>query len=164
MATRSDRAAPVMKSPAGRRRLLPWLLLGTVLVVVIFGAVVGALRGPVALDLETPEGTIQAYAQSVLDMDHARARSLLTEELADRCTAHDFRSAWVPTSTTATLLEVRNREQTAEVVVRFRSMAGPEPFGAGGINTIETFSLVREGGQWRISEVPWPLFECGERP
>jgi hypothetical protein len=153
-------------SDRGHRRPRPrgsawvWALSGVLVTVLIAGAVAGALRGPDVLDPDRPEGVVQAYLQANLDNDHHRAHGFLSVETAERCTVSDLRQAWIPESITASLDGVRVRADEAEVRVRLRTVAGPEPFGGGGFTTVETFVLTREEGRWRLTETAWPAFDC----
>jgi hypothetical protein len=157
------------ESDRGHRRPRPgasawvWVLSGVLVTILIVGAVAGALRSPDVLDPDRPEGVVQAYLQAMLDNDHHRAHGLLSEETAERCTVSELRQAWIPESITASLDEVRVRGEEAEVRVRLRTVAGPEPFGDGGFTTVETFVLIREEGRWRLTEAPWPAFDCRSR-
>jgi hypothetical protein len=98
--------------------------------------------------------------QAVLDGEWNGARSHLTDDLGAECTAISFRHAWVPDSLTATLDDVRIDADEAEVVVRLRTAAEPDPFG-GRYETTETFDLLREDTTWRITGQPWPVYDCG---
>lgn len=149
---------------AGKRpaRLL-WWLGGLVAVVLVTGAILGALRGPATLDPDSPEGVVQSYLQAVLDGDYQAAVQHFSEETAERCTVASFREAWIDESLTATLEDVRVRDGGAEVRIRFRSVPAPDPLG-GDFSFRERFSLVEEAGAWRLTGDPWPLFFCPERP
>ncbi len=140
-------------------RLVGWSLGGALVVLIGAGVAVGLLREPVLLDPHTPEGTVQAYVQAVLDDEWSEARSHLAGDLEAECTAIDFRHAWIPDSLTVTLDDVRVDGDEAEVVVRLRTAAEPDPFG-GGYETSETFDLIREDSVWRFTGQPWPVYDC----
>ena len=153
-------------APRGRPRVLLWVLAGLTVTALAIGAVAGALREPAELPADTPEGVVQAYLQAVLDGDVGAARAHLDEATAERCTAADYRQGWVPESLTATLDDVRiaapaGGSAEAEVDVRLRTVAGPEPFGGGDFSSLETFVLTREDGDWQLTGEPWPVFACG---
>ena len=152
-------AQPPRERPRSSR-LVGWSLGAALVVLIAAGVVVGVLREPVLLDPQTPEGTVQAYVQAVLDGEWNEARSHLTDDLEAECTAIDFRRSWVPDSLTATLADVRVDSDEAEVAVRLRTAAEPGPFG-GRYETTETFDLIREGTTWRITGQPWPVHDCG---
>jgi hypothetical protein len=142
------------------RRLVGWSLGAALVVLIAAGVALGVLREPVLLDPQTPEGTVQAYVQAVLDGEWNDARSHLAEDLEAECTAIDFRRSWVPDSLTATLDDVRVDGDGAEVVIRLRTAAEPDPFG-GRYEATETFDLIREGTTWRLTGQPWPVYDCG---
>jgi hypothetical protein len=160
-----DRSDARSVDPGGRPRVLLWVLIGVAVAALVIGAVAGALREPAELPADSPEGVVQAYLQAVLDGDVTAARGYLAATTAERCTAGDYRQAWVPESLTATLDEVTVADgggsDEAEVDVRLRTVAGPEPFGGGDFSSLETFVLMREDGTWQVTGEPWPVFSCG---
>jgi hypothetical protein len=161
MDTQVDRRGEPDDAAIRRRpRTVLWVALALLGAVVLIGAVVGALREPAALEPGTPEAAVQAYLQAVLAGDAADALEHLDAAATRRCDAADLRTAWVPDSLRATLDEVTVDGDTAEVVVRLRSIAGPEPFGGSGVLMTEVFTLRREEGAWRISEPFWPVWRC----
>jgi hypothetical protein len=140
-------------------RLSRWILAAALVVLVTAAVAVGVLREPALLDPQSPEGTVQAYVQAVLDGDWAEARSHLGDDLDADCSAIDFRQAWVPDGLTATLDDVKVDGDEAEVAIRLRTAAEPDPFG-GGYATTETFDLTREGSTWLVIGQPWPVYDC----
>lgn len=152
--TKGDAGRPV------RSTVLLWVLAALVAVALVVGALVGVLRPPVSLAPGSPESVVQAYLQAVIDGEYEDAVGYLSTGAAGRCPASMFRDAWIPPSLTAELDDVRPGARQADVQVRLRSAADPPPFGDGGFNSIERFTLVREGGDWRISGDPWPVFAC----
>ncbi len=150
-----------------RSRALLWVLGGLVLVMLLVGVIVGAARGPAALDPQSPEGVVQSYITAVLDHDYGLAAGYLSEATAQRCPAWTFRDTWVPDDLVADLDAVRIRDGRAEVRVQLRQTAEPLPFDFGSVDpSIETFVLSDEDGPWRITDDPWPLLNCEppERP
>ncbi len=150
------------RPPPGRSRALLWVLGGLVLVTLVIGAVVGAVRDPATLDPQSPEGVVQSYLEAVFDHDYTNAVGYLTAETAERCRPSAFRDAWVPDDLIADLDEVRVRDGQADVRVQLRSTADPLPFESMD-PSVETFTLVDDDGPWRITDEPWPLHSC-ERP
>lgn len=142
-------------------RPLVWILAGVVAAGLIVAAVLGALRDPAPLDPGTPEGVVQVYLQAVLDGDVTTARNLLSQDLAENCSVQDLRDSWVPEGVTASLGDVRHLRDEVEVEVRLRTVAGPPPFGAGGQETTEFFTLIEVAGEWRIDGATWPVHDCG---
>lgn len=150
------------RGPERSKRLL-WVLGGLVAVVLVAGAVAGALRGPARLDPDSPEGAVQGYLEAVLDEDYELAAGYFSQDLARECSASDFRDAFVDESLTVTLDDVRLGDGRADVRVRFRAMAGDAPLGAPDYSYEENFTVVDEGGAWRLHEEPWPIHFCGDR-
>jgi hypothetical protein len=152
-----DAVAREHPRPSG---LAGWSLGAVLVVLIAAGVALGVLREPVLLDPQTPEGTVQSYVQAVLDGEWNDARTHLADDLEAECTAIDFRRSWVPGSLTATLDEVRVDGDEAEVVIRLRTAAEPDPFGGRYENT-EIFDLIREDTTWRLTGQPWPVYDCG---
>jgi hypothetical protein len=151
------------RARGGRQHLLLWGLVVVIAVGLIFAVILDVVLDPEPLDPASPEGVVQAYLQDVLDGDTTGARSYLSEDAAERCSAQELRRSWIPDGLTATLSEVRRSEEVVEVEVRMRTIEGPAPFGGGSYTTTEVFTLTEENGQWRISEDPWPIYDCGGR-
>lgn len=138
-----------------------WVLAGLAASALLVGAVVGALRGPADLDPDSPEGVVQAYLQAVLEEDYAEATGYFAAETADRCGSEAFADEWLDDWQTADLEGVGMRGEEAQVTVRFRSPSAPPSVPAhSGYGMSQTFTLVEEGGAWRLTETPWPLSHC----
>jgi hypothetical protein len=140
--------------------VLLWGFAALVAASLIVGAVAGALRAPARLPPGSPEQAVQAYLGAVLDGDHGEAAGHLTAEAARRCSVSAFRQAWVPEGLTAELDGVRLRDGQADVRVRLRTAT--DPFALDDFTSTETFTLVDEGGTWRLTGSPWPLYSCPE--
>jgi hypothetical protein len=156
---------PEGKPPPARHhpvepRILLWILGGLALLALVVAVALGFLREPATLGTDSPEGVVQAYVQHLLDADVPAARELLSDEVADACSAALFRTSWIPEGLTVTLDEVEVTGEEALVDVRMRTAEGPPPFGAGGYTQVEVFELERQDGDWRISAEPWPVYDC----
>jgi hypothetical protein len=147
------------RSPPGPRTIL-WAALGALVALVAILLVADAVRGPTVLDPATPEGVVQGYVQQLLEGDRLAARAYLSDALQRRCSSSDVRRAWVPEGTTVSLGDVDVDGGEARVTVLVRSLAGPERLGGTGEATTETFELVQQDGEWRITGEPWPVYEC----
>lgn len=146
--------------PTLRSAHVLWALGAVVAVALVAGAVTAAVREPVALPGGTPERTVQAYIEAVLDDDVEEAIALLSRDLAERCRADDFRRAAPRSPTTVTLDGVRVRNGRAEVTVRLRSDGGEPLLPIFESSFRQWFGLVQEGGDWVIAEAPWPVHHC----
>lgn len=142
-----------------RTRIIGLVVLVLLAAVVTVGVVLGVVRGPSSVDPGTPEAAVQAYAQAVLDGRWVEARALLASDLQPRCGIADLRNAWVEQPVTLHLEDVRVTDDHAEVEVRLRHVAMPDPFGVERAS-IEVFELTYEAGAWRITGEPWPVYAC----
>jgi hypothetical protein len=146
-----------------RPHVFVWALAGIVVVAVIVGVVVAAVRGTTSLDADSPEGVVQRYLQAVFDRDHATAVGYLSDTTAERCPVAAFRDAWVPDGLTADLDDVRVSGDRADVRVVLHAVVEPLPVDPT-VTTTELFQLERTANGWRIAGVPWPLTSCDGPP
>lgn len=114
-----------------RARVAAWLVVGAIAATALIGVVAGVLRTPVALDTASPEATVQADVQAVLDGEMVSAYRHL------------------------------DAAEAAEVRVRLRTTQAPDPFGIAEYDEVEVFDLVVEDSAWRISGPPWPIGHDG---
>lgn len=152
-------SVPSLVPSRGRTRIVGLVVLVLLVGVVAIGIVLGVVREPTTFAVGTPEGTVQAYAQAVLDGRWVDARALLASDLQPRCGIADLRNAWVEQPVTLHLEDVRVADDRAEVEIRLRHVAMPDPLGMDR-TSVELFDLVREAGAWRITGEPWPVYAC----
>jgi hypothetical protein len=144
---------------SGRPQVLVWVLAGVVIVALITGIAVAAVRGSTRLDAGSPEGVVQRYLQAVFEHDHATAVGYLSDDTAERCSVAAFREAWVPDGLTADLDDVRVTGDRAEVRVVLHAVVEPLPVDPT-TTTTELFRLERTADGWRLTGEPWPLVSC----
>jgi hypothetical protein len=132
-------------------------IVGLVLVAAIVALVVGATRPATTLDPATPEGTVQSYVSAVLDRDPESAAALLAS--GGPCGERSFDRTWAPESVRIDLVDSSITGDRAVVDIDI-TMSGSGPLDNGWTER-QTLRLVVEDGQWRITGVPWPLYECG---
>lgn len=153
------------EAPRGRRggvasgpnRILA-LLVGVVVVLAGVAGTVVANRSTPTLDLNTPEGTVQAYLQAVVDGDSATAADLLSP--SSDCEASDVASAYAPSSARIVLERTTGDADRAVVTVDITEGSGDGPFGGSGYSHSERLAVEREDGVWKITGAPWPLYSC----
>ncbi len=104
-------------------------------------------------DPATPAGAVQTYLEALLDGRTADAAALL--DPSSDCSARDLDTAYVPQSVRIDLLDVQSTADSAQVRIHVEQSTG-DPFG-------RTVRLLRSGGVWRITGVPWPLGGCGAK-
>ena len=135
------------------------VVLAAVAVLAVVAAVLAATREPKQYDRGTPEGVVQAYVAAMLDDDVDRAAEQLSQD--SPCTAADLDRAMFDREVTVELRDSRTDGDAASVDVDVLSGSG-DLFGAAKWTDRHTFRLVREDDGWRITGIPWPVFECGE--
>lgn len=140
-----------------------WLLLAAVFVgLVIAGGVAASVMGGGARAYPdgSPERAVQQYLEAVAANDATRAMQFLSADLAKRCADYpkDVISNRGRQSVRATLEETTLRDGTASVRVTLIESYGSDPFGGGESNFSTVFELRQEGGAWRFSDSPWPLY------
>lgn len=140
-----------------------WLVAvaGIVSVVVVASTLVALLaNGEQEFEAGTPEAAVQGYLRAVADRDATAALSYIADSVYDECADiprdavirrgdNDFR---------ATLEDTVSRSDGVIVDVAITESYGSGVFGNESTWTY-SFSLVRQtDGEWRFSEVPWPLY------
>lgn len=146
-----------MSDAARRTRVTLIALAGGVALVVVVALIAVFTRGGAApLDAGTPEGVVQRYAQAVVAGDPETAIDYLAPEIADACE----RVTTGDDDLRVTLLEMNERENTAQVRVLVVTVYGAGPLGADEYESEEAFDLVKVGGKWQIETTPWQLTVC----
>lgn len=142
MATRADRVLAVA--------------VGVVIIAAGVAAVAAARRGPADLDPDTPAGTVQTYLTAIVDGDLDSAAGLLAAD--SPCTVDDLELAYLPEGLRASLSSEQGASDT-RVVVLVDITEGDTAFAEGWSHE-ERFVVVRDGGEWRLSGAPWPMYSC----
>lgn len=138
-------------------RVLLLLVAGIVVLAVVAG-VVSALRPVSEFESGTPEATVQAFLQAVFEGDEEAAEGHLATD--SRCDASDVESARTDESSRVVLRESDIEDGAARVTVEIVSSSDNGPFVVEEYSRQRTFDLVQESGEWRLEDVPWPLFSC----
>jgi hypothetical protein len=102
---------------------------------------------------------VQGYAAAVIDGDNAAALDYLAPEVREQCEGFD--SVYTE-NLRVVLLDSDNHGESAQVQVSLVTSYDSGLFGSSSSESTETFSLVKNGGDWAISTVPWPLAICAE--
>ncbi len=125
----------------------------------VVALIVGATRDRARFEAGTPEATVQAFLRAVVDNRRQDATEQLTEEFRERCPASRS-GQYYPRISRVVLVNAfaEGDEATVEVAIT-------ESFGAGLFDTNEstvnaTLVLARTAEGWRISEAPWPFYDC----
>ena len=135
------------------------VVVGVIAALAVAAGVLAAVRDVPQYDRATPEGTVQAYVEAVIDGDHRTAAGLLEED--GPCELRDLDEAWVPEDTRVLLRETRVDGDRADVEVGIAPSSGEVILGAEQFER-HSFRLAGGPGQWRITGQPWPLYSCDE--
>jgi len=145
-----------MKQEAGRPDRTLIAILSIIAAIVVIALVVVFTRGgPADVDPTTPEGVVQSYSRAMVDSDFESARDFLSSKLLDNC---DRAEPNTIQGLRMTVISSTISEETA--VVRVSMERGSGEFGGSGYTSEEAFTMVREGGQWKIVSTPWELTLC----
>ena len=130
---------------------------GGLLVILAIAGIYGAMQKPVDLDPGTPAGVVQQYVTAVMDGDNDRAADLLAN--STECDAGDLDRAYIDPASRIEMLESAIDGDRARVRIAVETPSGDL---VQSMWTDErTIRLERVNGQWQITGVPWPLYECG---
>jgi len=132
------------------------------IIVVVIGALVFiASRGENSrFETGSPEAIVQSYLRAMLERDNDRALSYFEAETT--CDSSDLDRQYLSPDLTVDLIESKVTGDRAQVKMRIR-YADNDLFG--GWSEDHSIGLTRVGGMWKITGVPWPLYECdGVKP
>jgi hypothetical protein len=143
----------VGKSP---NRILA-LVIGFIIVAVAVVAVLSSTKSAVVMDRSSPAGSVQAYLKAVLVGKDAEAAAWLAP--GGVCTVTDIDRAYIVDTARVLLVDTTTTASTAEVRVRVEIPSG-SPLG-DVMTEDHTIRLIKSGGRWLITGIPWPLYDCG---
>ena len=109
------------------------------------------------LSTGSPEKVVQEYLMSLNDGRNDLAFKLLARDSS--CSIQDIDRAYHWPAAETSLLESRITGNTA--VVRVSVQRDPSAMLDSSSGEEQTYRLINEAGQWRISGIPWPLYDCG---
>jgi hypothetical protein len=107
-------------------------------------------------DATTPEGVAQSYLTAAFDGDFDRAADHI--EAGGDCDADDLDRAYIENSARISLVDTSIDGERARVRIAAEIPSGG-PLG-GFYREEHTLRLVRIDDQWRLTGVPWPLYDC----
>jgi hypothetical protein len=138
------------------------VLLGIIGVLVVVALAVVFSRGaPEPLDEASPAGVVQRYSTAVIDGDVSTAETYLTDSARTACRGS---FSGEPRPARVVLVSTTERDQSATVKVSIVNSSQGGPFGPSEYEMEDVFTLVKEGGNWRISQAPYPLMACSGMP
>ncbi|MBX3068544.1 MAG: DUF4878 domain-containing protein [Cryobacterium sp.] len=104
----------------------------------------------------SPEFAIQNYSKAVMDGDQDTALKYLTSSQQENC---DPNLDSMNYSTRMTLVSTKITGDSAVVKVRIEISYDNGAF-TDSSGTTDSFRLVKESGDWKIQQAPWPLIIC----
>lgn len=108
--------------------------------------------------LNTPEGVIQSFLNDVIDGKNEDAARYFS--VTSTCDAVDIDRSWVPDTVRVNLTNTQIEGDRAYIDVAV-DMNQDQLFG-DMYTEKHSFRLAREGGNWKILGIPWPLYSCDE--
>lgn len=135
------------------------LYLGLVVSIVLIIALIAAIatdNSSKTLSAGSPERVVQEYLQAINDGRNDLAAKLLARDSS--CTIQDIDRAWRSPSSQIALLESRKTGDTAVVRISLQRDANALMDPSSDEEFI--YRLVKESNEWRISGIPWPLYDC----
>ena len=144
------------------RRYLISALAGLLMALLVTAAVLAARRQPEPYPAGSPEATVQAWYQALIDERPLDAHDQLTAELQDRCDPPSAAEVAGQRITRVTLDQTSIDGDRATVRITVTRSLDGGPLGLDESVTDQTVQLTRTaaGEPWRIAEQPWPWFAC----
>ncbi len=133
------------------------LIVGCIAIAALAAALFAASRPAAELSPTSPEGVVQAYLNTVLDGDHERAATFFAAD--SQCDADDLDRAYVNPRVRVDLVSSRTTGDRAFVTIDVTT-SSDGPFN-DSYTEQHSYRLSRDGTSWRITGVPWPLYDCG---
>lgn len=140
-----------------KRALTVVALVSAVIVVAAVVALVFSFGGDVtSYEQGSPEDVAQSYLTAALDGDFDRAAAFI--DSSSDCSAEDLDRAYIDDAARISLIDSVIEGERARVRVNVEFPSG-ELIG-GFFGEEHTLRLVRQGGDWLLTGVPWPLYDC----
>ena len=133
------------------------VLISVISIISILIILISYNRNAVVFEANSPEGVTQAYLKSVFDGDYDLAASFL--EANSKCDASDLDRTFVNKTVRISLSSVDITDESARVKIRLEYSSG-SPFDSS-YSEEQTIRLVKEDNLWKITGIPWPMYDCG---
>ncbi|MEN8234406.1 MAG: hypothetical protein ABFR89_05730 [Actinomycetota bacterium] len=131
------------------------VVIAAVTVILVAVAIVVAIQPPPVFDPATPEGTVQAFYQALLDADEDLALTYVEEDLLHDCYMRDLVHV-MPDNAHIVIANTEIDGDEARVDIVITETWGGGPFG-GSDTFDEMLYMTRSGDGWLITRTPWPL-------
>ena len=141
----------------GANQVLAFIVLFT-LVLAAVAAFLTSSRETKDYALNTPEGVVQSFLNDVIDGKNEDAARYFS--VTSTCDATDIDRSWIPDTVRVNLTNTQIEGDRAYIDVAV-DMNQDQLFG-DMYTEKHSFRLAREGGNWKILGIPWPLYSCDE--
>lgn len=131
------------------------IITGLIVIVAIFAAIFANRDETARWAPDSPEATVQAYVQAVVDQDYPAALRHLDPALA--CNVSYFEQSYYPQDTAISFFQANVDGDRATVAVEIGSY--DEPFFDTFVHQ-EQFDLLQTDTGWMITGSPWPVYIC----
>jgi len=128
-----------------------------VLVLIAILTILSATHKSKTLSADSPEGVIQMYLKNVIVGKNDLAASYFSSDSV--CKASDIDRAYFSEDFRVNLVNTEITGDRAYVKVDINYASGG-PFDSG-YSEKQNYRLIKENGRWKISGIPWPLYDCG---
>jgi len=141
----------------GANQVLAFIVLFT-LVLAAVAAFLTSSRETKDYALNTPEGVVQSFLNDVIDGKNEDAARYFS--VTSTCDATDIDRSWIPETVRVNLTNTQIEGDRAYIDVAV-DMNQDQLFG-DMYTEKHSFRLAREGSNWKILGIPWPLYSCDE--
>jgi hypothetical protein len=139
-----------------QNRILVFVFAAIVLTTAIVVVVINTTTQK-AYDVNSPEGTVQNYLESIYAGDTAKASGYISS--SSFCTVEDLDQMGIQTKPRILFADSSITGNMAQVKINVEIDNG-SPMG-NVTNESHTLRLVRFGTGWQLTGIPWPLYDCG---
>jgi len=146
----------------GKDRFLIGIFVGIGVLVVAALILFFARRGQdTYVDDSTPQGVLRNYVLALQKRDYERAYGYLADQ-SQKPDLNQFRQAFLSYQSgyvAGTAVEINDTyldEQNQTAIIQVTLLRGSQDLFGSGYRSSDTATLVRQGGAWKISQVPYP--------
>lgn len=106
----------------------------------------------------TPEATIQSYLKALNDGRNEDGSSYFST--SSKCSVEDIDRAYVDRNALI-IFDKTTFTSDDSAIVYISIQRNDAPLMADPYTESQNYRLIKEAGAWKISGIPWPLYECG---
>lgn len=134
-----------------------WVVSGAVLLLVVVTGLLVAMQPRTDIAPGSPADAVQRYVKAVMAGDHDRAAELFSTD--STCDAADLDRSYADKRSRVDLIDTVLNGDRARVQISIVVMS--DDLVQNTWAEERTIRLHKTDGQWLITGIPWPLYECG---